>query len=127
MSQVTWVKNSTGVTLSKGSLVKADVGNDDSVVLTAASDLDPVGVVLENIPAGTWGRIVVSGRAEVYIDNVAGCSREDWLGVSTATAGQASAGIIPFPPSQDAHFREIGHTLRARGSAGLVWAVVHFN
>jgi len=117
--------NNSGAQINKGSVVKPSLATDDSIVLTAASDLDPVGIVYAVIPNGATGWVVVSGRCEVLIDNVGGCNREDWLGVSTATAGQATAGVIPAGIAD--HMREIGHTLRARANAGLVFAIVHFN
>jgi hypothetical protein len=121
------LKNWTASTIPKGSTVKADTANDDGIVLTALSDLDPIGIAAENIAAGATGWVVTAGRAEVLIDNAGGCTREQWLGVSTATAGMATAAAIPVPPTSDSHFREVGHTLRARGTAGLVFAIVHFN
>lgn len=122
-----YLKNSTVSTIAKGTVVKADSANDDSIVATALSDVDPIGVVYEDITAGNWGWVITSGRAEILIDNAGGCSREDWLSVSTANAGKATASVVPAPPSQDSHFREVGHALRARGSAGLVFAIIHFN
>lgn len=110
----------------KGTVVKADVNNDFSMVPTAASDLDPIGVVLEDVLAGHQGRIVVAGLAEVLVDNAGATNREDWLGASTATVGRATAQLIPFPPAVDAHFREIGHTVQGRNGPGLVWAMIHF-
>ena len=121
------LKNWTASTIPKGSTVKADSANDDGIVLTATSDTDPIGVVADDILAGATGWVVTAGRAEVLIDNAGGCTREQWLGVSTATAGMATAAAVPAPPSQDSHFLEVGHTLRARGTAGLVFAIVHFN
>jgi hypothetical protein len=123
MSQL---KNSTGGTLVKGTVVKADVNNDDSIVPCALDDRDPVGIVHSDIPAGQWGHIVQAGLAEVLIDNAGGCTRESWLQTSSATVGQATAIAAPPPGPVLLHFQEIGHTVRGRGSAGLVWSMIHF-
>jgi len=120
--------NNSGAPILKGTVVKADIANDESCVpVSAAGDLDPIGVAEHDIPTGAYGFIVVAGKAEVLIDNVGGCNREDWLGTSSTTAGYATASALPVPPTAAVHFQEIGHTLKARGSAGLVLAVVHFN
>lgn len=75
-----------------------------------------------------WGRAVDTiADLPVVGNNAGGCNRGDWLGVSTVTAGRATASAVPAPPTQDNHFREVGHTMAARGSAGLVFAMIHFN
>ena len=120
------VKNSTAGTIVKGTVVKTDINNDDSVVPVAVDDRDPVGVVYVDIPAGLWGHIVHSGKAEILIDNAGGCGRQDWLRTSSATVGRATAFAAPPPGMILQHLQEVGHTLRARGDAGLVWAMIHF-
>jgi len=119
------VWNRTGATLLKGRVVKPDVANDDAVILTATSDADPVGIVYEDIPAGVQGRIVILGYADVYIDNVGAVAREQWVGVSTVTAGQCTASGIPGGAAD--HFREVGHSTRAITGPGLIRCVLHWN
>lgn len=119
------VKNSTPAPLLQGYVVKADVNNDDSVVLTAVSDPDPVGIVYQDIPIGAYGWIIVAGIGDVYVDNAGATAREAWIGVSTATPGNCTSGGIPAIIAD--HFRECGHTIRARAGAGLVRSIIHFN
>jgi hypothetical protein len=121
------VFNNTGVTLLKGYVVKADSANDDAVVLTATSDPDPIGIVYEDIDTASWGWVVILGIADGYLDNAGAVTREQWVGVSTANAGQMTASGIPTGTGD--HFRECGHTLRARGagSTDLVRMIIHFN
>jgi len=114
--------NNSGSQINKGYVVKCDATTDNAVVLCGATDINPVGVAYENIANGAWGRIVVAGRAEVYVDG--NCLRNDWLGMD-GTVGQATPRASP--PDVNTHFREIGHALTARIGAGLVFAVVHFN
>lgn len=119
------LKNSTPAPLLQGYVVKADVNNDDSVVLTATSDPDPIGIVYRDIPIGAYGWLVCWGIADVFVDNVGATAREAWIGVSTGTAGKCTSGGIPAGTAD--HFRECGHTIRARAGAGLVRSVIHFN
>jgi len=121
------VYNDTGTALLKGRVVKANVGVDDAVVLTAVGDLDPIGIVYADFNTGTWGWIVVAGFADVYVDNAGAVNREDWLGTSNTTAGQCTASPIPIPPNANQHFQEVGHTVRSRTGAGLVRSVLHWN
>ena len=128
MAHLAQVKNAGQQALPKGTLVKPDIGNDDCVVSTSAlSDMDPCGVVHSQILPGCWGFIVVSGLCEVLVDNVGATAREDWIGTSAATAGSATASALPPPPAFIDHFREVGHTVRGRNGAGLVWAIFHPN
>jgi hypothetical protein len=119
------VYNNTGSTLLKGYVVKADSANDDAVVLTATSDPDPIGIVYEDIDTASWGWIVIQGVVDGYVDNAGTVTREQWVGVSTANAGQMTAGTVPTGTTD--HFRECGHTLRGRTGAGLVRMIIHFN
>ncbi|MDD3983382.1 MAG: hypothetical protein PHU54_05485 [Candidatus Omnitrophica bacterium] len=127
MAQHAYLRNSTGGTIVKGTVVKSDSANDLSMVPTAGGDLDPIGVVLENVLPGHQGRIVVAGLAEVLVDNAGATNREDWIGVSATSAGLCTAGALPSPPTDAVHFREVGHTVQGRIGPGLVWAIVHFN
>lgn len=120
-----WLKNSTVSTLSKGRVVKADASNDDSVVLAATNDPDPIGIVYADILAGEWGWVVVAGIVDGYVDNAGATAREAWVGVSASNAGQMTSGSIPTGTTE--HFRECGHTIRGRSGAGLVRMVIHFN
>lgn len=129
MAQEAWVQNATAGTIVRGTVVKVDTAADRAIIATAAGDLDPIGVVLEDIAAGKWGRIIVAGLAWVRLDNAGAVTREMWVGTSAASAGQGNAGAIPFPPNSDSHFREIGHTMQERGAGSndLVLCILHFN
>ena len=117
MGAVGWMLNQTGGPIPQGSLVTTSTLADDAIVKTAAGGWSCVGVAESDIPYGQRGRVVLAGFAQVLIDNAAGCSRGDWIGISTATAGQGTAStIIPG--------LVVGQAVRAVGGAGLVWCEV---
>lgn len=120
------VYNDTGAPLLKGYVVKASTLVDDAVVLTAPSDVDPVGVVYADFATGTWGWIVIDGYADVYLDNAGVTPREAWIGTSNTTPGQCTSGPLPSPPNANGHFQEVGHSVRTRTGAGLVRSILHF-
>jgi len=112
-----WMLNATGVTIPKGSLVAPSTLSDDAIVLTAAGGLSCCGVAETDILTGQYGSVVLTGFAQVLIDNTTGCNRGDWIGVSAATTGQGTAGIL-------SPVVLVGQACRAVGGAGLVWCEI---
>lgn len=129
MAQHFWAKNMTGGTISAGTVVRPDPANSEAVVACPASELDPIGVAVDNVVDGAWGRFAHGGVVPVRIDNAGAVSREWFVCTSAMNAGQGTASTIPVPPTDAVHFREIGHTIQDRG-AGVttpVLCVLHFN
>lgn len=113
---VAHLKNSTGATITKGSVVKLSTVADDSIILTAIGGAGAVGVAQTDIPAGNYGTIVVAGMAEVY--STAVCARGNILSGSATVAGQVD------PTAAYSGAQVIGKAARAAGGAGLVWCEV---
>ncbi len=122
--------NETGSNTIAGQLVKADTATDDAVVLAAVGDIECIGVFLDSgvaDAAEAW--VVVSGIADVALDdNVAGV-RGNWMGTGVL-AGYAATGTSP--PAAPDHFEEIGHCIEnvTAGGGGthiLARCVLHFN
>jgi len=118
--------NNSGAILNPGEIVRADPANDDSVILAEIASELPLGICYTTTPKLAPAWIVVAGMADVLIDNPGGCGRNYWVGVSGNVAGQGTA-VNASPGNVPLHFREIGHTIRQIGGAGLVRCVLHFN
>jgi hypothetical protein len=124
---VHWFANGSPAPLTKGSVVKPSNTTDDNVILTALNDVDPIGIVYEDIPIGQSGWVVTRGIADVLLDNAAAVGQEWWVGTSGATVGQCTAIAVP-PGAVGLHFQETGHTIRAKGvGAGLCRCMLHWN
>jgi hypothetical protein len=126
--------NRTGAATVAGQIVKADVNNDDSVVLTAADDLEVFGVFLDSgVANGAEAWVVVSGIADVAMEDNSAATRGNWVRTSTTEAGYADATNANAPqPINQTHFAEVGHCSEtvAAGGAGthiLARCIVHFN
>ena len=117
--------NSSGGALAKGHVVRFSASTSNSVVYTAVDDVNPIGIVWEDIPDGKSGWIVIAGIADFYTTNTGTTARGYWIGVSDSVIGQADTHASP--PNATEHFREIGHTSDTRSGAGLVRGCVHFN
>ena len=123
--------NQTGATTVQGQIVKPDTANDDSFILCATSDAEIIGVVLESGVADraeAW--IVVSGIADVAMEDNVGATRQDVIISSPTDAGYSlpSAGV----PSVANHWREVGHVIESVAAGGigtriLARCVIHFN
>jgi hypothetical protein len=118
MATTAWLKNSTGATIAKGSIVKADPAVNDSIVLTAAGDTNVVGVVEAAILAGQYGTIVLAGQAEVLVDNAV--VKGNWVNASLTTPGQATGSASPG-------MSVIGSASRDGGPGALVWCEIHLS
>ena len=124
--------NKTGAPTVKGMVVKNSPTTAKAVELTditGAGLYSPIGVFYESGNAdNTYCWVVVSGTAHVYITNGLDVALGAGLRTSATTAGTAHQ--FTASPTDDEHFREIGHTLEAKaiGDANrLVLADLHFN
>jgi hypothetical protein len=122
--------NQQGHVISGGNLVKADAANDDSVVLTAAGDVECLGVVLDSTVAdGAEGWIVVAGIADVAHDENVAAVRGNWVSTGVLAGYAATAAS---PAAAPTHFEEIGHCIESVSAGGaethiLARCVLHFN
>lgn len=126
--------NKTGAVTIAGQLVKADTANDDAVILTAADDLEPIGVFLESGKVdGITAWVVVSGIADVAMEDNTAATRGNWVRTSITEAGYADATNAAAPqPINQTHFTEIGHCIESVAAGGggthiLARCVLHFN
>lgn len=123
--------NDTGANSIKGTLVEASTAQDNAFSLSSLSDYDCMGVVYENgIAPGQWCWIVVSGRAQVKLENNVGATHGNWVRTSATAVGRADATAATPPAADPTHFAEVGHCLETvAGSATgvLAWVMIHFN
>jgi len=126
--------NKTGAVTVAGQLVKPDTANNDAVILTAADDLEVIGIFLDSgIADGAEAWVVVSGIGDVALEDNTGATRGNWARTSITEAGYADATNASAPqPINQTHFAEIGHCVEsvAAGGAGthvLARCVLHFN
>lgn len=128
--------NTTGANTIAGQVVMADPGTNDAVVIcdgatTADSGDIPIGVFLDSgvaDDAEAW--VVVSGIADVAIEDNVAAVRSYWVGASADEDGYAD--IVDHPKNAPDHFHEIGHCIEnvAAGGGGthiLARCVLHFN
>lgn len=122
--------NKTGAASVAGQLVQADTANNDAVILAPAGNVDTIGVFLDaGVADGSEAWVVVSGIADVALDDNVAAVRGYWMG-SGVLAGYAATSVSP--PAAPTHFEEIGHCIEsvAAGGAGthiLARCVLHFN
>jgi hypothetical protein len=115
------VKNMTGATLSKGTIVYIDSASTSAQypeVLKASAAQEPtssktIGAIYEDISNGDIGYIVTSGQ--VHNLNTSAFNVGDKLWLST-TAGQ----VTTTPPTQPNHTVFIGHVTRKQNNNGRI-------
>jgi hypothetical protein len=73
--------------------------------------------------------VVVSGIADVLLQDSTASTRGYWVRTSTTTAGRADATNADPPGLVVAHMSEIGHCLQSQiaGTNVLARCVLHFN
>jgi hypothetical protein len=124
--------NTTGANTVQGQTVKADPTTDDAVILTAAGDTECIGVFLDSgiaDDAEAW--VVVSGIADVAMEDDTAATHGNWVETSDTEAGYANAESTT-PAASPAHFEEIGHCVESVAAGGggthiLARCVLHFN
>ena len=126
--------NKTGANSVAGQLVKASTGTNDAVDLTSADEEECVGVFLDTgVSDGSEAWVVVSGIADVAMEDNTAATRGNWVRTSVGEAGYAdSTNASPPSPASFTHFNEIGHCIEsvAAGGAGthiLARCILHFN
>lgn len=122
--------NKTGAVTIAGQLVKADTATNDAVILAAAGDIECFGVFLDaGVANNSEAWVVVSGIADVALDDNVAAVRGNWMGTGVL-AGYAATGASP--PAAPTHFEEIGHCIESVSAGGggthvLARCVLHFN
>lgn len=124
--------NTTGANTVQGQTVKADPTTNDAVILTAAADDECFGVFLDSgvaDDAEAW--VVVSGIADVAMEDDTAATAGNWVETSDGEAGYANAES-GTPNAAPAHFEEIGHCIETVAAGGegthiLARCVLHFN
>jgi len=117
--------NKSGSNQIKGTIVRADTGDDDAFDIAPGDSDEPLGVLAQDIPDNSTGWVIVSGIAEVLLKDSTASTHGNWVGVSD-TAGRAYSATEP--PAVPAHDREIGHCLSSEGAGTnvLCKVVLHF-
>jgi len=124
--------NRSGGALTKGRVVECDSANDDSFTTAAAGTDHPIGVVYDtSIADDAEGWIVISGIADVLLEDNVASTRDWWMGASTTEAGYAETSAAS-PGFTQGHFDEIGHCIQSVAATGggthiLARCVLHFN
>ncbi len=126
--------NKTGSNSVAGQLVHADTSANDAVKLTIADGEECIGVFLDaGVSDGSEAWVVISGIADVAMEDNTTATRGNWVRTSITEAGYADA-TNAFPPSPAAftHFNEIGNCIETVTATGigthvLARCVLHFN
>ena len=126
--------NKTGVNSVAGKLVQADTTQNDAVKLTGTDEEECIGVFLDSgVSDGSEAWVVISGIADVAMEDNTTATRGNWVRSSVTDAGYADAtNATPPSPASFTHFNEIGNcieTVTATGGGTHVLArcVLHFN
>ncbi len=121
--------NGTGAPSIKGTVVKADPNDDDSIEVIEADGLNPIGVIYESdIEDGNPVWVVTENAAETLIEDGTAAVHGNFAKVSDIDAGRADM-TNGSPPNVNEHFQELGHCLESQGSGTgvLVLCQLHFN
>jgi len=119
--------NRTGSNTVKGTIVSADLSNEEAFYTTPIDGDMPIGIVYEaGVANGSAAWIVVSGVAEVLFKNTVAPVR-GYVAFVSDTAGRAD--ISAAVPAALTHWREIGHPIQTKtaGTNVLAKVVLHFN
>lgn len=126
--------NKTGSNSVKGTVVTADTTTDFAFKTHAADDDMPIGIVYESgIADGSECWVVISGCAEVLLEDGTASTRGYWVRSGATTAGRADATTANPPggtvPALETHMKELGHCLESKTSGTDVLAriIMHFN
>ncbi len=126
--------NKTGSNTVKGQLVQADTTANDAVKLTGIDEEETFGVFLKSgIAANAEAWVVISGIADVAMQDNTTATRGNWVRSSITEAGYADAtNSTPPSPAAFSHFNEIGNCIETVTATGggthiLARCVLHFN
>ncbi len=131
------ITNTTGAVTVAGQVVTTDTTTDDAVVLSGADEEEAIGVFLEaGIADDAEAWVVVSGIADVAMEDGTAATHGNWVRTSVGEAGYADSTNASPPgggiANLDIHMREIGNCIEtvAGGGGGthiLARCVLHFN
>jgi len=119
--------NRTGGITVKGTIVSADVSNEESFYTTPSDGDMPIGIVYESgVGNGSSAWVVVSGIAEVLFKDAVAPTR-GYVAFVSNVAGRAD--VSASVPASLTHWREIGHPIQTKSAGTNVIAkvVLHFN
>lgn len=126
--------NKTGAPSVKGTLVIASSTTDSGVEICPADNPDIIGIIYQDgILDGDDVLVVISGKAEVLLQDLTSATRGYWVRISVTQNGRADITNASPPgggiPQADIHFRELGHCIesKASGTDVLTNIVLHFN
>ncbi len=129
--------NKTGSNTVAGQLVKIDTATDDAFILSIADEDETTGIVFESgIADGSEAWMVVSGIADVAMEDSTAATRGNWVRTSITEAGYADATNAAPPgggiPELDRHMKEIGNCIETVSAGGggthiLARCIIHFN
>ena len=126
--------NKTGAASVKGTLVNTEASEDFAVNTVSADEPDIVGVIYEDgIPDGEKVLVIVTGIADVLIEDGTSATRGYWCRISETQAGRADITNSEPPGGTisaiESHFKEIGHCLenKVSGTDILCKIAMHFN
>lgn len=120
--------NKTGAASVKGTLIKLDPTNDNSFILTAADDVECMGVVYDNgVADGSECFIVTEGRCQMLLKDATASTRGNWI--KTADVAGRADMTSASPAAAPTHFEEVGHCMESKGADTdvLAFANAHFN
>lgn len=119
--------NKTGALSVKGTIVEASTILDNAVGIEETGGKEPIAVIYNSgVPDGELVFVVISGRAEVLVEDNHTVIRGNWLGTSDSQAGRVDSSLEP--PATSKHDQEVGHatTGTLAGIDQTVIAVIHF-
>ena len=126
--------NKTGADSVKGTLVNASDTTDEAFALSPADCICPIGVVYQDGRAdGELTFVVISGVAEVLLEDSTAATKGYWVRTSTTQIGRADATTqLPSGGTIAAiheHMSEIGHCIKSAeaGTDVLIKIIMHFN
>lgn len=126
--------NKTGAPSIKGTLIDTEASIDKAVTIEDADGVDAMGVIYQDgVPDGEPVLVVITGVAEVLIEDATAATRGYWCRTSITAAGRADITNAAPPggglPEHDIHFKEVGHALESKSSGTDVLAkiILHFN
>jgi hypothetical protein len=119
--------NRTGSNTVKGTIVSANLSNEEAFYTTPANGDMPIGIVYETgVANGSEAWIVISGIAEVLFKDTVAPTRGYVAYVSDTDGRAENSSSVPAATT---HFREIGHPIQTKtaGTSVLAKVVIHFN
>lgn len=124
--------NNTGAASIKGTLIESNETTANSFQVLS-DEYDCIGIVYEDgIADGEECYIVISGVAEVLIEDGTASTHGNWVESSTVSGRADATQALPAGGTiaeLQNHFKEIGHCIESKtaGTDVLAKCVIHFN